>query len=99
MQAADAEGVVKVGQRARHAHHAMIAAGGKFELVGGLVEQVAPVLVGAGNFLQQRAVDLGVGLDAVAFEALGLDRADPRDALRETANSKRSRTSSPSVYS
>ena len=55
----------EIGQGARHAQHAVIAARRKPEPLGRLGQQLAAVGVGRRDLVEQLAVGLGVGADAL----------------------------------
>jgi hypothetical protein len=65
----------------------MEAAGGETHRLGGLGEQAAARLVRPRHFLQPLAVDLGVGPDALAFVASGLDGAGGGDPAADLGRS------------
>jgi len=59
VQAPDALGAGEVGQRARHAQHAVVAAGREAQTPGRLGQQRAAGGIGRGDLLQQLVVGLG----------------------------------------
>ncbi len=61
MHAADFVGAVEIGERARDAQHAMLAAGGQLHGGGGVAQQREPRSVGAGDLFQHRPLRLRIG--------------------------------------
>ena len=72
MDPADLLASRQIRDRPRDPHHAVEAAGGEAHRFGGLGEEAAAGLVGAGDFLETLAVHFGVGSDPLPFEATGL---------------------------
>lgn len=87
VQACDGRRCVEIGERARNAQHAMIAACRELEPVGGLGEEVPAGGLGCRQFLQQFAVELGVAMRAAllghVLDAVRLDAARGGDADRD----------------
>lgn len=81
MDATNCFGPGQIGERAADAQHAVVAARREAHRVGGLREQLAAGLVGRRDRLEQLAVGLGIGADAVVIGiAFRLDPARGGDA-------------------
>jgi len=88
MQPADFVGSVEIGQRARDAQHAVIAARRQPHGFGRIAQQLCARSVGLGDLLQQRGRCLRIGADVRqaggrVTRQLDVARGDFRRALRK----------------
>ena len=94
MQPADFLRAVEVGERARDAQHAVIAARGQPHGLGGIAQQLLALRVGLCDLLQQRGRRFGIGADmrqAGCRITRELDVARGRDARGDLGRAFRGR--------